>query len=235
VSILSVEGLSAGYGAVPVLHDVTLSMEPGECVAVLGPNGAGKSTLAKVLGGSLAPMSGTVRLDGEIISGLPPHILARKGIFHLPESQGVFPHLTVAENVQLGVARAGTRRDRIAAEERVYVAFPELAQRRRQVARTLSGGERRILALSHVLVVPPRVLVADEVSLGLAPIVIDRMYGLLGQIIGAGVAVVLIEQFVSRALSCAQEAIALQLGRVVWSGPCQEMTEDLYFAKVSSE
>jgi branched-chain amino acid transport system ATP-binding protein len=212
--LLSVDGLVAGYGRIPALHGVSLSLGAGGCVAVLGANGAGKSTLALTLAGFLAPMDGTIDFDGSDITGFPAHAIARMGLIRLPEHRGIFPNLTVDENLTLGTRRAPTKALRKEALDRIRAEFPVLAQRRRQLAGTLSGGEQQLLALGHVVAIPPRLLVADELSLGLAPVVLDRIYDLINRVKASGTAILLIEQFFDRALGIADRVILLRRGKV---------------------
>ena len=207
--LLEIEGLVAGYGSVPALHGVSFTVADGSCVAVLGPNGAGKSTLARAIGGFLTPMDGRIVFDGVDITNMPPHEVSRLGLVRLPETRGIFPSLTVEENLTLGLMRAQTKSERKEAMERVHEEFPLLHGRRRQVAGTLSGGEQQLLALCHIVAIPPRLLIADELSLGLAPIVLDRIYQLIGKVREAGVAIVLIEQFFDRALGFADHVLAV--------------------------
>ncbi|GAA1741373.1 ABC transporter ATP-binding protein [Luedemannella helvata] len=226
-ALLTVEGLVAGYGAAPVLHDVDLVVPAGQITAVLGANGAGKTTLLRTLSGLLTPANGRVSLDGEQLTNVAPHQLVRRGLVHVPEGRGVIGELTVAENLRLG---AVWRRDR-AGEARgladVYDTFPELARRRRHAAHQLSGGERQMLALGRALMARPRLLLLDEPSLGLAPRITAQVMALLRQWRDeTGLAVLLVEQNVRSALSVADTATVMSLGRVVVAAPAAQLRDD---------
>jgi branched-chain amino acid transport system ATP-binding protein len=220
---LSVRGLRAGYGQGEVLHGVDLDVGAGELVAVLGPNGAGKSTLLKVLAGHLRPRTGAVAVEGVDLAGAPPELIARCGVYLLPEGRAVFPSLTVAENLRLSSgAPEPSLAGRIAD---VLDVFPQLAARQGQAAGTMSGGEQRMLALARALVADPRVLLLDEPSLGLAPKVVDEVFGAVARFRALGTSVVLVEQYVHRALAVADRAVVLASGRVAWSGPAADLDE----------
>ena len=229
IQLLTVTGLRAGYGGADALAGVDFSLPAGGCLALLGPNGAGKSTVARTLAGVLRPTSGEVRLAGEDITGLPTHAIARRGLLRLPETRGIFPGLTVEENLVLGTARAGTKQKRLEARDVIHERFPMFRARRRQLAGTLSGGEQQMLALCHVAAVPPRVLVADELSLGLAPIVLDRVYEIVNQIRQSGTAILLIEQFLDRALQAADRVIILRQGKSIYESNAADLDEARYF------
>jgi branched-chain amino acid transport system ATP-binding protein len=219
---LAVENLSAGYDGAGVLEDVTFELPSGRVLAVLGANGAGKSTLAGVLSGLLRPTSGRVVLDGKDVTSWSAHRRARHGVVHVLEGRGVFPHLTVEENLCVAFASAGSRAQVGKAIDQAFVLFPNLAERRRLAAGALSGGERQMLALARAVVLPSRLVVADEVSLGLAPKVVDKVFETLTSLRERGATVVLIEQFVDRALSLADHAVVLRRGSVAWQGPADE-------------
>ena len=187
--------------------------------ALIGSNGAGKSTVSRVVTGLLASTSGAVRLSGRDVTGLPAYKIARAGAAHVPEGRGVFANLTVEENLKLAFRQRGGRQSVPGSLEKAYASFPVLGTRRRQQGGTLSGGEQRILSLAKVLVEPPRLLVADEISLGLAPVMIDAVYDGLRQINGAGTALLIVEQQVDRVLEIARTAVVLEHGSVAYSGP----------------
>lgn len=220
---LHVEGVRAGYGQGDVLHGVDLAVDAGQVVAVLGPNGAGKSTLLKVVAGFVRPGSGSVRLQGTDVLGAPPSELARCGIYWLPEGRAVFPSLSVTENLRLASARpeGGAR-----GFDAAFAAFPRLAERRTQAAGTLSGGEQRMLALARAFLAEPVVLLLDEPSLGLAPKVVDEVFGGIARFRDGGTAVVLVEQYVHRSLALADHAVVLDRGSVGFNGPASELDAD---------
>jgi branched-chain amino acid transport system ATP-binding protein len=220
--LLEVEHVSAGYGQYRALFDVSLSVDSGAIVAVLGPNGAGKSTLARTVSGLVRPSAGHVRFGGVEVGGLPAHRLARRGLVHVPEGRGVFASLTVEENLLLSFG--GRLRGAQVAEAltRAYEAFPILAERRRQWAGTLSGGQQRLLSMAKVLAAPARLLVVDELSLGLAPSVVDAVYDGLLAIRASGTALLVVEQQVDRALAIADMAVVLAHGQLQWRGPASQ-------------
>ncbi|MCX5096108.1 ABC transporter ATP-binding protein [Streptomyces sp. NBC_00365] len=214
--LLAVRDLTVRYGASQALRDVTFEVPPNSALAVLGPNGAGKSTLARALSGAVPAAAGSFALDGRDLTGQPPDAIRRAGLVHLPEGRGVFPTLTVLENLRM--ATAGDRRGRPAALERAFEIFPVLRERRRQAAVTLSGGEQQMLSLARALTADPRLVIADELSLGLAPKMVDVVFESLRRARAAGVAVVMIEQFASRALDFADRCLVLRRGSVAWAG-----------------
>jgi branched-chain amino acid transport system ATP-binding protein len=216
--ILSVEGLDAAYGDVKALFGVSFTVPRGSVVAVLGANGAGKSTLARAVSGVLRPAAGTVTFDGRDTTRWSAHRLARAGLVHVPEGRGIFPKLSVHDNLRMGVRHAVPRAEQRAAIERAYQLFPRLGERRRQLGGTLSGGEQQMLAMARVLAVPPALLVADEMSMGLAPRLVDLIFESLAKAKAQGITVVLIEQYVDRALALADHAVILRRGERVWSG-----------------
>lgn len=220
--LLEVEDLSAGYGDYRALFGVSLSVPTGGIVAVLGPNGAGKSTLARTLSGLVRASAGRVRLAGQDITGLPAHQITRRGLVHVPEGRGVFASLTVEENLLVSFGGRLPRSQVHAALDRAYASFGVLAERRRQLAGTLSGGQQRLLSLAKVLAAPARLLVVDELSLGLAPAVVDAVYDGLVAIRAEGTSLLVVEQQVDRALGIADGAVVLSHGRVTWQGPAAE-------------
>jgi branched-chain amino acid transport system ATP-binding protein len=220
---LALDDLHAGYGDVAVLRGVSLDVAPGEIVALVGANGAGKTTTLRAVSGLLRPTGGTVRFDGERIDGRPPHEIVARGLLQVPEGRKIFPSLTVDENLALGAYRRGPRGERPAALARVHALFPVLAGRRRQAAGTLSGGEQQMLAIGRSLMGRPRLLLLDEPSLGLAPLVVDRIFEAIRAINAEGIAVLLVEQNVQRSLAIAHRAFVLEQGRVVLAGPGREL------------
>ena len=216
---LEVDHVSASYGPYRALFDVSFSVPAGGVTALIGSNGAGKSTVSRVVTGLLASTAGAIRLGGRDITGLAAYKIARAGTAHVPEGRGVFASLTVEENLRLVFRQRGGRQCVPDALARAYEAFPVLGERRRQHGGTLSGGEQRMLSLAKVLVLPPSLLVADEISLGLAPVVIDVVYEGLRQINRAGTAVLVVEQQVDRVLDLAGTAVVLEHGSVAYQGP----------------
>lgn len=218
---LELEHVSAAYGPYRALFDVSFAVPAGGVVALLGSNGAGKSTVARVVSGLLPATGGRIRIDGQDLTGRPAYRIARAGLAHVPEGRGVFADLSVEENLVVSFRqRCGAKgvRDALA---RAYEGFPMLGERRRQRAGTLSGGQQRLLSLAKVLVVPPKLLVADELSLGLAPAVVDAVYDGLHQIHAAGAALLVVEQQVDRVLELAGHAVVLQRGAVAFAGAAE--------------
>lgn len=216
---LEVDNVSASYGPYRALFGVSFSVPAGGVVALLGSNGAGKSTVARVVTGLLRATAGQVRVHGVDVTNHAPYKLAREGVAHLVEGRAVFSQLTVEENLVLAFRQRAGRQRVPESLERAYEAFPVLGGRRRQRGGTLSGGEQRMLSLAKVLVVPPRLLVADELSLGLAPGVIDRVYESLRLVHAAGTALLVVEQHVDRVLELAERAVVLEHGVVAFDGP----------------
>jgi branched-chain amino acid transport system ATP-binding protein len=215
---LEVDHVSASYGPYRALFDVSFAVPSGGVTALIGSNGAGKSTVSRVVTGLLASTAGAIRLGGRDITGLAAYKIARAGTAHVPEGRGVFASLTVEENLRLVFRQRGGRQCVADSLARAYEAFPVLGQRRGQHGGTLSGGEQRMLSLAKVLVLPPRLLVADEISLGLAPVVIDAVYEGLRQINGNGTALLVVEQQVDRVLELAGTAVVLEHGAVAYRG-----------------
>ena len=219
---LQVDHVSAAYGPYRALFDVSFTVPDGGVVALLGSNGAGKSTVARVVTGLVPCTSGTLHVAGQNVTGRPAYKIARTGVAHVPEGRGVFATLTVEENLLLAFRQRGGRRVAADSLTRAYEAFPVLGDRRKQRGGTLSGGQQRLLSLAKVLVVPPRLLVADELSLGLAPVVIDAVYDGLREINRAGTALLVVEQQVDRALALADGAVVLEHGSVAFDGPASQ-------------
>jgi branched-chain amino acid transport system ATP-binding protein len=220
--LLQVDGLEVKYGEARALFGVSLSLTPGRSLAVLGANGAGKSSLAAGLAGTVPPSAGRITFDGRDITRWPVHKVTRAGIAYVPEGRGIFPHLSVIDNLRAMLRHAVPAGERSAALDRAIETFPVLGERRRQAAGTLSGGEQQMLALARVLAAPPRLLIADEMSLGLAPLMVDVVFDGLRSAREQGVTVLLIEQYVDRALAFADDALVMQRGRVVWTGPAAD-------------
>jgi branched-chain amino acid transport system ATP-binding protein len=221
-AVLELDAVEASYGPFRALFGVTLRIPSGRAVALLGANGAGKTTVARVCTGLVAPTSGAVRFDGHDLTGQRAFRFARRGIVHAVEGRSVFATLTVEENLALSIGRGRRRREVGEFVAQAYDLFPRLGERRLQIAGTLSGGEQRMLSLASVIVDRPRLLVADELSLGLAPIIVDEVYATLARIREAGTTLLIVEQHVSHALAIADEAVILEKGSVAYSGPAAE-------------
>jgi branched-chain amino acid transport system ATP-binding protein len=221
--LLELEGVGAAYGPYEALFDVSLRVRPGRALALVGANGAGKSTVARVVSGLVPTTRGTIRFDGQDITGRPAYEIARLGLSQLTEGRSVFASLTVEENLTLSFRRALGRKGVPGALDKAYEAFPRLRERHGQSAGTLSGGEKRMLALARVLVLQQKLLVVDELSFGLAPVVVDEVYAALGQVVAAGTSLLLIEQHVDRALVLADDVVVLSKGRVVYDGPVADV------------
>ncbi len=218
-SLLEVRDLSAGYGPFKAVFGVSFSVPRGHATALLGPNGAGKTTVARVVTGLVRPENGQIWFDGVDITGHKAWRTARRGIAHAPEGRSVFASLTVEENLTLGFRRSA---DRAAAKSKLasaYEMFPRLGERRSQLAGTLSGGEQRMLSLARVLVDPPSLLVVDELSLGLAPVIVQEVYDKLALIKAQGTTLLIIEQYVEHALGIADEVVIMNRGEAVYTGP----------------
>jgi branched-chain amino acid transport system ATP-binding protein len=220
--LLVVDDATVTYGHARALSHLSFEVAPSSALAVLGANGAGKTTLARLLAGLTKPIGGRVVYDGRDITRMTPHRIARSGIAWVPEGRGIFPGLSVLDNLRARLRHATTRAQRDAAVTRAIELFPILHERRHQRAATLSGGEQQMLALARVLAVPPRLLVADEMSLGLAPLVVSAIFDGLERARSEGVTIVLIEQFIERALAFSDRALILRRGEVSWEGPASE-------------
>ena len=223
--VLEVRNLSVRYGLAQALFDATFDIPANSALAVLGPNGAGKSTLARAVSGLVPSTSGSVVLEGRDITKESPTAIRRAGMIHLPEGRGIFPGLSVLENLRM--ATVLDRGERNSALERAFEIFPVLGERRRKTAGTLSGGEQQMLSLARALMVSPRLIIADEMSLGLAPKLVDVVFESLERARSAGVSVLMIEQFASRALAFADRCLILQRGTVAWFGAADDAGDEL--------
>ncbi len=217
--VLQLDDVRAAYGAFRALFGVSFDVGRGEAVALVGPNGAGKTTVARVASGLVAPSEGRVFVQGVDRTGQAAHRFARAGVAHAPEGRSVFATLTAEENLVLSIREQRGRRGVAAGLEAAYGLFPRLGERRHQVAGTLSGGEQRMLSMARVLVDVPTVLVADELSLGLAPLIVEEVYAALRRLTAEGAALLVIEQHVGHALELCDRVVLLDHGRVSWSGP----------------
>jgi len=223
--MLEIQGIDAYYGRVRALADVTLAVERGEIVALIGSNGAGKTTTLRTISGLLHPATGTVSFDGEDITSMPAAARVGRGICHVPEGRRLFVRMTVQDNLTLG---AYSRRDLagVAADRaRVFELFPRLRERQNQIAGTLSGGEQQMLAIGRAMMSRPRVLMMDEPSLGLAPILVETIFQIIAEINQQGVPILLVEQNAHKALEVAHRAYVLETGSIVKEGPGQELLQ----------
>jgi branched-chain amino acid transport system ATP-binding protein len=223
--LLSVRGLVAGYGQTQVLRGVDLDVEAGEIVAVLGSNGVGKTTLNKALSGVVRAQAGEIRFDGARIDALGSPAIVAAGLIHVPEGRRIFPDMSVRENLELGSYRRG-KADRRANLEKVFQTFPRLRERHRQAAGTLSGGEQQMLAIGRGMMGEPKLLILDEPSLGLSPLLVEEMFALIGRLNADGLAILLVEQNVMQSLGVAARAHVLENGRFVLSGGGAELARN---------
>jgi branched-chain amino acid transport system ATP-binding protein len=222
-TLLAVSQLSVAYGGIQAVRELSLTVAPGEMVCLIGANGAGKTTTLKAISGLIAPRSGSVQFDGQPLTGLPAHAIARRGMALVPEGRGVFPRMSVVENLMMG---AYTRNDRAAIAidlDRVYALLPRLTERRAQMAGLLSGGEQQMLALGRAMMARPRLLLLDEPSMGLAPLMVQAVFDIIRQIAASGVAVLLIEQNAHLALKTCARGYVLETGAITLSGNAGEL------------
>ena len=224
-ALLQVESLHAGYGEIEVLRGVDVTVQAGEIVALLGSNGVGKSTLNNNVCGLYRPFAGRVRFEGQDITGAAPQRIVAAGLIQVPEGRRVFPNLSVRENLELGSYRRG-RANRAANVERVAGIFPRLKERFGQLAGSLSGGEQQMLAIGRALMAEPRLLIMDEPSLGLSPLLVEEMFTLVQRINAEGLAVLLVEQNVVQSLGIAHRAYVIEQGRIALSGRAADLLDD---------
>jgi len=224
--VLTLSAVSASYGSVTAVSDISIEVGTGEAVGLLGANGAGKSTTLRAISRLVKLTSGSITFLGKNLSSLPPYRIAELGIAHVPEGRQVFPELTVQENLEIGAYVPSAKAERSASLELVYGIFPVLAERRRQLAGTMSGGEQQMLAIGRGLMLKPRLLMLDEPSLGLAPVVTDIAFEKIQEIHAMGTAILLVEQNVSRALSLVQRGYVLESGRVIMHGTSAELANN---------
>jgi branched-chain amino acid transport system ATP-binding protein len=224
--MIELAGVSASYGRVPAIADVTINVAEGEAVGLLGANGAGKSTTLRVISGLVRLSSGTITFLGTNLASLPPHRIAELGIAHVPEGRQVFPEMTVNENLEIGSYAPRAKHERQHSLNLVFSIFPRLAERRRQLAGTMSGGEQQMLAVGRGLMLKPRLLMLDEPSLGLAPVMCDVTFEKIEEIHKMGTAILLVEQNVSRALTLVDRAYVLEGGKVIMHGTSAELANN---------
>jgi branched-chain amino acid transport system ATP-binding protein len=225
--LLELRNIRAGYGTIDVLHGVDLVLPPGEVYALLGPNGAGKTTTLGVCSGQIAASAGQVILFGREVNGASSDSLARAGVCLVPEGRGVFPNLLVEENLRM-YSHTGVSFGDI--KERTYTLFPRLKERRRQLAGTLSGGEQQMLAISRALATLPALLLIDELSMGLAPLIVEELYDRIAGLAREGLSILIIEQFAQAALGVSTIASIMVRGRIIQTGPSSDIAKDLSFA-----
>ena len=226
--MLDVQRLQVFYGDVQALWDVSFSVQAGEIVTLVGSNGAGKTTTLKTISGLLRPAAGQVRLEGQDIAALPPHDIVTRGIAQIPEGRRLWPQMTVLENLELGAYSAEARRRKDETLEWAFTLFPRLRERRAQRAGTLSGGEQQMVAIARGLMSRPRLLMLDEPSLGLAPLLVEEVFRIVREINGQGVTVLLVEQNLRQALEVAHRAYVLETGRVTLSGPSRDVLSNAH-------
>ena len=222
--VLELSSVRAGYGRIDVLHGVDLQLSAGEVYALLGPNGAGKSTTLAVASGQIVPSSGSLLLCGRDVTGVTPDALARAGVCLIPEGRGIFPNLTVTENLRMATY-TGTHFNDV--QDTVYGQFPRLRERRRQTAGTLSGGEQQMLAMGRALATNPAVLLIDELSMGLAPLIVDELYDHVRRIAASGLSILIVEQFVHEILGVADRAGIMLHGHIIETGTPAQIADDL--------
>ncbi len=224
VPMLELVGLRAAYGRIEVLHGVDLVVPKGSVVALLGPNGGGKTTTLKVASGQMPATAGCVHIGGRHVNGVSPDALARIGVCTIPEGRGIFPNLTVRENLRMATYAGVSQND---VEERAFAQFPRLAERRSQLAGTMSGGEQQMLAMARGLAVNPTVLFLDELSMGLAPLIVEELYAIVGQIAKTGVSILVVEQFARTVLGVADYAAIMLHGAITSVGQPEDIAPEL--------
>ena len=229
--MLSLAAISAGYGSFQVLFDVSLEVPQGEAVGVIGPNGAGKTTLMRVISGLVQRYTGAMNLDGRSIRGLPAHRMVEQGIAHVPENRRLFPRLTVEDNLRIGAYLPRARRQCAGQLDRVYKLFPRLKDRREQLAGTLSGGEQQMCAIGRALMSDPKLLLMDEPSAGLAPLVVAQVFDLVRRIRAEGLTVLIVEQNVQQVLDVVDRAYLLEVGRIKLAGTSAELKGNDFIRK----
>jgi branched-chain amino acid transport system ATP-binding protein len=229
--MLELRGVTAGYGAFTALWDVSLSVVPGEAVAVVGPNGAGKTTLLRVISGLIPPRSGHILFEGEELGGHAAYDVVARGIAHVPEGRRLFPQLTVLENLKMGAYLPAARAHYRESLERVYTLFPVLAERQMQRAGSLSGGEQQMLAVGRALMSRPKLILLDEPSMGLAPVMVLRLFDLIRRVREEGYTILVVEQNVRQVLKLVDRAYLLEVGRTKMEGRASELAEQDFVRK----
>jgi branched-chain amino acid transport system ATP-binding protein len=230
-SLLELSSITAGYGAFTALWDVSLRVSAGEAVAVVGPNGAGKTTLMRVISGLIAPRAGTLTFEGAPLAGRPAYEIVAHGIAHVPEGRRIFPALTVADNLKMGAFLPTARSAYGESLQRVYTLFPVLAERSRQRAGSLSGGEQQMLAVGRALMSRPKLVLLDEPSMGLAPVMVLRLFDLIRRVREEGYTILVVEQNVRQVLKLVDRAYLLEVGRIKMEGRADELSEQDFVRK----
>ena len=223
--MLDLKGINAGYGSFQALFDISLTVNAGEAVSVIGPNGAGKTTLMRVISGMTAPFSGEMEMEGKSLSSFPPHQIVELGIAHVPENRRLFPGMTVEDNLKLGAFAKTARGDSAKNLEFVYELFPRMKERRSQLAGTMSGGEQQMCAIGRAIMSGPKLLLMDEPSAGLAPVVVQQVFGLVRRIREEGYTVLIVEQNVQQVLQVVDRAYLLEAGQLIDSGKSEDLLE----------
>ena len=221
--MLDIENVSAAYGMVQILRDVSFHVEEKEIISIIGPNGAGKTTLVKTIMGLLHPKNGTIRFKGENIEKLPPYEIVKKGLILIPEGRDIFPRMTVEENLKLGAYTANGKSNINEAKEKVYQIFPVLKKKQKALAQTLSGGEQQMLVICRSLMANPQLLILDEPSLGLAPIIVEKVLDTVRKINEEGVTILLVEQNIRDSLDIADRGYVLEQGKIILEGKSKEL------------
>jgi len=229
--MLALRDVTAGYGAFTALWGVSLRVETGEAVAVVGPNGAGKTTLLRVISGVIPPRGGGLDFEGRSVAGQPAHVIVARGIAHVPEGRRLFPLLSVLDNLKMGAFLPAARREFAAGLERVFALFPVLADRRRQRAGSLSGGEQQMLAIGRALMSRPTLILLDEPSMGLAPVMVLRLFDLVRRVREEGYTILIVEQNVRQVLKLVDRAYLLEVGRIKMEGRADELSEQDFVRK----
>ena len=223
--MLDLKGINAGYGSFQALFDISLTVNAGEAVSVIGPNGAGKTTLMRVISGMTAPFSGEMEMEGKSLSSFPPHQIVELGIAHVPENRRLFPGMTVEDNLKLGAFAHTARGDSAKNLEFVYELFPRMKERRSQLAGTMSGGEQQMCAIGRAIMSGPKLLLMDEPSAGLAPVVVQQVFSLVRRIREEGYTVLIVEQNVQQVLQVVDRAYLLEAGQLIDSGKSEDLLE----------
>jgi branched-chain amino acid transport system ATP-binding protein len=221
--ILQIQELKVNYGGVQALWGVSLDLQEGEIVCVLGGNGAGKTTLANTICGLVQPSNGVIRFEGKKINGLPPHVIVKRGIVQVPEGRGIFSTLTVLENLKIGAYLLSSKKEMSESLEKIYAIFPILSNRKNQLGGSLSGGEQQMLAIGRGLMAGPQLLLLDEPTLGLSPLMRREVAQVIQKINQTGTSIILVEQDAQMALRISHKGIVLQNGQVIIQGSCQEL------------
>jgi branched-chain amino acid transport system ATP-binding protein len=232
VPVLQLAAVRAGYGRIDVLHAIDLDLMPGEVFALLGPNGAGKSTTLAVASGQITPSSGGILLCGRDVTGVSADVLARAGVCLIPEGRGIFPNLTVAENLRMATYTGRSYHDVL---DLAFAQFPRLGERRKQTAGTMSGGEQQMLSMARALATEPAVLLIDELSMGLAPIIVDELYEHVRRIAASGLSILIVEQFAHEILGLADRAGIMLHGRLMHTGPPASIAGELSDAYLGAD